>query len=99
MNGLQALLSVTLAVLLGYAAAQQVKPDAATFSSCRGGTGAYYQMFTKEGGVRGAPRYTYIAADIELAGGDASSVRITPATASICSAGARTASQRLHAAS
>ena len=70
-----------LALLSAYAAAQRTKPDAAVFSSCRGGTGAYYQMFTKEGGVRGAPRYTYIAADIELSGGDPDSgpdsVRIT----------------------
>lgn len=70
------LLGVMLA-LLGYATAQRVKPDASVFSSCRGGTGAYYQMFTKEGGVRGTPPYTYIAADIELAGGDTDSIRIT----------------------
>ncbi len=74
---LRVLPSLLLAAVLGCAAAQRVKPDAGVFSSCRGGTGAYYQMFTKEGGVAGTPRYTYIAADVELAGGGADSIAIT----------------------
>lgn len=66
-----------LTLLSGTAAAQRTKPDASVFSSCRGGTGAYYQMFTREGGVREAPRYTYISADFELAGGRPGDIRIT----------------------
>lgn len=89
MRGNWALIGVMLALVLGCAAGnvggatasqpnvKRVKPDAAVFSSCRGGTGAYYQMFTKEGGAASSTRYTYISADIELAGGDARSIHIT----------------------
>ena len=71
------LVSAVLALLSVCAAAQGTKPEAAVFSSCRGGTGAYYQVFIKEGGVRGTPRYTYIAADVELSGSGTDGVRIT----------------------
>ena len=56
------------------AAPRQMNPDVLT--RCLGDTGAYRRMFTKEGGRYAPTRYTYIAADFSVRGGDASTIKI-----------------------
>ena len=58
----------------GHAAAQKEDPE--VFTRCRGGAGAYYQMFTEERDFTGRS-YTYISADVYVGGGDAESIKIT----------------------
>jgi len=56
---------------------RMVKPDPDVFTRCQGTTGAYRQMFTKEGGRASGIRYTYIAADFHVRGGDERTIKIT----------------------
>lgn len=59
----------------GTRASQRIKEDPEKFTQCREGAGAYYQMFTKEKDATGAP-YTYISADVYVAGADTHSIKI-----------------------